>query len=464
MIMMKCETTASFSNFLPWRFRRKFELMRLSSLSFARQMECLFVQDGVPSASLTAVGDMAFAPRGGGIPAEIEQFVTLVDPIVADSDLRIGNLETPLTDAQKSGQSIGSLLRASPDAVSLLVAARMDVVTLANNHARDCRISGLLDCCKLLDEYGIHHCGAGSYSAQSQSPSRIEVAGLNIAVLGYCDNYRIEADESENQAPLSAEDGRILEDIRRLRPQVDLIIVQLHWGYEFAFHPPISYRDRARNYAEAGADLVLCHHAHLLMGVEVWNKSIISHGLGNFIFPPDAYLREGHPWTNRSYALKVFVNLTGILRAEVVPLVITDYGLPKIATGSPRAEILAAVARTSFRLNDDGFLHWIEKDRTLRDTLAFLKSFLDSSPPIDREMALQLRSPFRQANTERLRTAYGRTGEHTARLLSEIAESSTVPEAVAQFTTGKMRTLLLTAMTDLQRLNRLPSDLPGRVP
>ncbi len=430
---------------------------------FAPILDSLSVQEGHPSASLTAVGDMAFATSAGAIPENVGQFVDCVEPLLGGSDVRIGNLETTLTNAQKADQSIGSLLSASPNAVAFLVGAKMDVVSLANNHARDCGIVGLVDCCELLHGHGIQYCGAGDYSSAARSPAVFQKAGLKIAVLGYCDNYRIDRDAAENQAPVSARDDRILNDIRCVRPHADLVVIQLHWGWEFAFPPLISYRDRARAYAEAGADLVLCHHAHLFMGVEVWRKSIVSHGLGNFVFPRSDYVRAGHPWTNRSYALKVFVNASGVLRADVVPFVITTEGLPAIATGSARREILGALTKASLRLSDDHFLGWLEHDRTLRVTVDMVSSFLKSAPPIDREIALQLHSPFKWDCIERLRNRYGKSGERVAHLLSDMAEAAVQDCDFKRFARRQRREL----QTAFERLNTMPplsNDLAGRLP
>lgn len=199
----------------------------------------------------------------------------------------------------------------------------------------------------------------------------MEVAGLKVGMLGYCDNFRVDADDAENVAPAPALDDWIISDICALRPRVDLVIVQLHWGWEFSLYPLLSYRDRARRFAEAGADLVLCHHAHVPMGVEVWKGSIVGHGLGNFIFPRDSYLVDGHPWAYRSYALKVFFNKPSVLRAELIPYVIDDMGFPKIAMGNVAREILGGVGRASTRLGDDARLAWVERDRTLRDAISF---------------------------------------------------------------------------------------------
>jgi poly-gamma-glutamate capsule biosynthesis protein CapA/YwtB (metallophosphatase superfamily) len=362
---------ASLKEQLPWRVRRRIDRLQLAYMRFVSGQNALHVHEGSAIASLVAVGDVALTGSIGSALQSHDELEMLKDirSIFSDCDLRIGNLETVLTDEERSSDSIGAFMKASPAALGFLSAAGFNMVTLANN--QDCRLAGLLQCCRLLEEKGIQHCGVGSSLEQSRSPAIMEVAGLKVGMLGYCDNFRVDADDAENVAPAPALDDWIISDICALRPRVDLVIVQLHWGWEFSLYPLLSYRDRARRFAEAGADLVLCHHAHVPMGVEVWKGSIVGHGLGNFIFPRDSYLVDGHPWAYRSYALKVFFNKPSVLRAELIPYVIDDMGFPKIAMGNVAREILGGVGRASTRLGDDARLAWVERDRTLRDAISF---------------------------------------------------------------------------------------------
>ena len=451
---------------LPWRVRRRLEKLQLASLRFVQSQSELQVRAGSSLASLVAVGDVALS---GGVGALLQRsdtakFLNGIHALFSDCDLRIGNLETVLTDANTATGSLGSFLRASPAAVDLLTAVRFDVVTLANNHTRDCRVAGVLQCCELLQQHGIQHCGAGSSLEQSRSPAVVEVAGLKVGMLGYCDNFRVDADDEENVAPAPARDDWIVSDICALRPQVDLLILQLHWGWEFSFYPLLSYRNRARRFAEAGADLVLCHHAHLPMGVEAWKTSIIAHGLGNFIFPRDAYLIAGHPWTCRSYALKVYFNKSGLMRAEVIPCVIDTEGLPKVAIGNVAAETLGGVGRASARLSNDMLLAWVERDRTVRDTLFFFASLQKSDPATAKEWALWVQSLLQQDNIRRLRLNFGAAGERLAVFMQHVAESSVDPQLSAPLPKESCADEIVSALASLRSLNPIPEDIPGRIP
>lgn len=460
------EKLARLKDRFPWRVRRSLERLQLASLRFVQSQNELQVRAGSSSASLVAVGDVALS---GGLGASVQrcdavQFLKGVHGLFGDCDLRIGNLETVLTDADTTAGSLGGFLKAPPAAVDLLTAAKFDVVTLANNHARDCRVAGLLQCRELLQQQGIQHCGAGSSLEQSRSPAIVEVADLKVGMLGYCDNFRVDADDAENVAPAPARDDWIASDICALRPQVDLVILQLHWGWEFSFYPLLSYRDRARRLAEAGADLVLCHHAHLPMGVEAWKTSIIAHGLGNFIFPRGAYVTGGHPWTYRSYALKVFFNQSGVQRAEIIPFTIDTEGLPKIAISSSAAEILGGVGRASARLSNDMLLAWVERDRTVRDTMFFFASLQKSDPATANEWAFWVQSLLQQDNIRRLRLNFGAAGERLADFMQNLAESSVDPQLSVSLAKESRANEIVSALASLRSSNPIAEDIPGRVP
>jgi hypothetical protein len=163
----------------------------------------------------------------------------------------------------------------------------------------------------------------------------------------------------------------ILQDLVALRPTVDLAVLQLHWGVEFAMYPWLSHRDRARRFVEAGADLVLCHHAHVPMGIEVWQRGLIAYGLGNLVFPASRHLASGHPWSYRSLVLKVFFGRSGITHAQIIPVEMRPDFTVAPSVGTRRAEMLGAVARASRRLRDSERLARLEAEQLARETLGW---------------------------------------------------------------------------------------------
>jgi poly-gamma-glutamate synthesis protein (capsule biosynthesis protein) len=231
----------------------------------------------------------------------------------------------------------------------------------------------------VLDEHGIQHCGGGDSPDAARASAVLTAKGVRVGMLGYCDDYRPAG--AGRLAPAAVFDDRlILADIKALRPKVNLLVLQLHWGYEFALYPLLTHRERAGSFAAAGADLVLCHHAHVPMGLEITGKSLIAYGLGNFIFPLFQYQRIGHPWTDRSFALKAHFSKSGIVSAELVPVGIAEDHYAHVLESGARNEMRGALGLLSQRLLDDRKLARIEHDRMTREACRFLEAFAACGP------------------------------------------------------------------------------------
>jgi poly-gamma-glutamate synthesis protein (capsule biosynthesis protein) len=292
-------------------------------------------------------------------------------PVLDASDLRVANLESPLTRREAEPGAIRGVLKAAPENVEALAAAGFDAVTVANNHCMDFGPEGLLECLRVLDQRGIRHCGAGDSPRSARQPVLLDAKGLRVGMLGYADDYRPARPLAGSAGPAPALDDVILQDLVALRPTVDLAVLQLHWGVEFAMYPWLSHRDRARRFVEAGADLVLCHHAHVPMGIEVWKRGLIAYGLGNLVFPASRHLASGHPWSYRSLVLKVFFGRGGISHAQIIPVEMRPDFTVAPSAGARRAEMLGAIARASRRLQDSQRLGRLEAQQLAREALGW---------------------------------------------------------------------------------------------
>ena len=292
---------------LPWRVQL---LLRDVALRWPRKLpyseEQLLVW-GDERGTLVAVGDISFSGRvGTRISSEgaLAPFGDLAG-VLKRATFATGNLETMITSCLTRNGLTGSFLRADPEAVAALEAAGLRVVTCANNHCLDHGAEGLLECLEILRNRGIISVGAGATREAAEAPMLVEAAGVRIGFLARCDDFRMQAAERLRATPAPLERGPLLEAVRALRSRADVLVVHLHLGYEFELHPMLHHRDLARACVDAGANLVLCHHAHVPMGVEVRGSGVIAHGLGNFCGPVDAYMRDGHPYTDRSLMLEV---------------------------------------------------------------------------------------------------------------------------------------------------------------
>ena len=170
-----------------------------------------------------------------------------------DADLRLGNLESPITAAPKTYAS-KLTLRSAPDTPAALRAAGFDCLTLANNHVLDFGAAGLADTRTALDAAGIAHVGAGMDAASAAAPVVLRRNGQTVGLLGFC---QVEQNSPLFAGPAAAgaapfDVDAAARSVRELRPRVDWLVVQIHWGVEMSRLPTPGQRQWARRLVEAG--------------------------------------------------------------------------------------------------------------------------------------------------------------------------------------------------------------------
>ena len=189
-----------------------------------------------------------------------------VADIFAADDLTIANLEVVLTtssDYDKKDHDTAFYMRGDPGYVNILTTSSIEVANVANNHAKDFGQEGFKDTLAVLEQAGVAYCGFGNTCI-------LEVKGVRIGFVGV---YSwINTEESITNA------------IKKLKENSDLVIASCHWGQEKDYEPTSGQRKMARWMVEAGADLVLGHHSHVVNGVEVMDGVNVVYSLGNFCF------------------------------------------------------------------------------------------------------------------------------------------------------------------------------------
>ncbi|HUS84108.1 MAG TPA: CapA family protein, partial [Anaerolineales bacterium] len=159
-------------------------------------------------------------------------------------------------------------------------------VCLANNHIMDYCEEGFQDTLANLEAHGIKYFGAGSLANKCNNPLMLDVAGLNVALMGYAgeDSSPILASPNSLGAmPLDAD--ALANDIAAARDAgAERVVVSLHWGAEDVYlHKPQDVR-LAHDAIDAGADLIIGHHSHCIQPYEIYKGKHIFYGLGNCIF------------------------------------------------------------------------------------------------------------------------------------------------------------------------------------
>ena len=283
--------------------------------------------------TIAAVGDLMLGRTvGARVVADGPEFVfdDEVASVLRDADLTIGNLETSISERGTPADK-GYTFRAPPLTTRALAIAGFDVVSLANNHSLDYGAEALADTFQHLNASGVLAVGAGPNRSAAHAPIVIERNGLRIAVLGLVDappegDFNREAWEAQPSRPgvAWADEETVIEMVTQADAAADLVVLMIHFGVEFSATPSESQRMLARSAIDAGADLVIGSHPHVLQEVEVYRGGLIAYSLGNFVF-------DGFDGTaNVSAILTVTVTADGVEAWKLIPVEIGLTGLPGI--------------------------------------------------------------------------------------------------------------------------------------
>ncbi len=227
------------------------------------------------------------------------------------ADVAFCQLEINLTERGERFPQARHTDRTSAAAAHALRAAGFSIVSFAGNHCMDWGRDGLFDTIGSLQSAGLSVVGVGANILEARKPAIVDTRGARIGLLAYntilpmaywaefnrpgCAPMRawtyyeqIEHDQPGTPCRIHTwanEDDLVAltADIRALKSQVDVVLVSMHWGIHFVPAVIADYqRQVARAAIDAGADLILGHHAHILKGFEVYRGVPILYSLGNF--------------------------------------------------------------------------------------------------------------------------------------------------------------------------------------
>ena len=204
-----------------------------------------------------------------------------------NADLFILNEEFPFSRRGEPMADKQFTFRTDPKYVSILKELGTDIVTLANNHALDYGRTAFEDTLETLDQAGIQRIGGGYSISEASAPAVCTVNGQRFAIFGAtrvspsADWY---AGESQSGLFQTYDPAKLNAAIQEARKSCDHVIVFVHWGIEKNETPEEYQRSLARGYIDAGADLVVGCHPHVLQGFEYYKGVPIIYSLGNYLF------------------------------------------------------------------------------------------------------------------------------------------------------------------------------------
>lgn len=222
--------------------------------------------------------------QAGGIYGVLDENIRQT---IADADYFMVNQEFPFSDRGTAAEDKQFTFRLPVSRVPILQEMGVDMVTLANNHALDFGTDALLDTCEVLEQAGIRYVGAGPDLERAKQLEIVEIKGKTIGFLGATRVIPVYSWTAGAKSPgmFSAYDpAPVAEEIKKADALCDYVVVYVHWGVERADHPEEYQRAMGRQFIDAGADLVIGSHPHVLQGIEYYKDKPIVYSLGNFVF------------------------------------------------------------------------------------------------------------------------------------------------------------------------------------
>ncbi len=217
-----------------------------------------------------------------------------VRELLREGDLTFCNLECPLAH-RGPHDAANCLFRADPATAAVLADGGFDVVSLANNHALDAGRAGVLETLNTLEARSIEYVGCARDRERSSEPVVLCARGLRVGFMAFCD-----LDFAASYSRVGHDLKALAAKIEAARRNCDLLCVSYHWGEEYRERPTRRQRELAHATINAGADVVLGHHPHVLQGIEAYRGGVILYSMGNFVFDQ----RAGERMESGIFALK----------------------------------------------------------------------------------------------------------------------------------------------------------------
>ena len=207
-----------------------------------------------------------------------------ISDFLRKADILFCNLEGPISN---KGQNVGSIysFRNNPKALEGLRYAGFNIISVANNHIFDYGKEAMEDTFKRLEGAGIDYIGGGFSEKEAYSQKIKELKGTKIAFLAFTN---LGSEKWKAKATRSGiawlEKERLEKEVKEAKKKADLVIVSFHFGKEYSLEPTEDQVAFSKMAIEAGSNLVVGHHPHVIQRFEKYKEGYIAYSLGNFVF------------------------------------------------------------------------------------------------------------------------------------------------------------------------------------
>lgn len=236
-----------------------------------------------------------------------------ITPLLTSADVAVGNMEFPVAKPYKSRPWV---FNCTPDVIPAMKRAGISAVITANNHVLDQRSAGLLETMELLKNYGVSYAGTGATAAEARDGIVLSVNGINCGVLACTGISNTPIPKKNKQVFVNwfYNEEEIIADITAMKAKVDIVILVVHTGAEYVPLPNAEDRALMRGYLDAGADVIIGHHPHIVLPAEEYSASdgretIIFYSLGNFISNQSSVVKYAGRNISTRHGLVVKINM-----------------------------------------------------------------------------------------------------------------------------------------------------------
>lgn len=247
-------------------------------------------------------------------------------PLLKSNDLNIVNLESLFTTASKPVRGKAHH-KAALDKARTLTGAKINFVSLANDHALDFHEEGLLENIRVLDRYNIKHAGAGKDDVAARRPVLIDIDNTRLGIIAVTDTFpdwkAAEDKPGINYLDIDSEEERekFYAEVTELRKGLDLLLASIDWRIEMQDCPPESYIAFARGLVDSGVDIVHGHSAGITHAFELYKQKLILYSTGNFLGDNfDLFGRK----SNNSALFMLEIQDAKLIRLKIVPVTVKE--------------------------------------------------------------------------------------------------------------------------------------------
>ena len=271
--------------------------------------------------------------------------------LIQAADLAVGTLNATISDyPPRTGCVVTYVLVGGSQNADALAEAGFDVMSVATNHIKNCGIGdcgnrAFFDTLDNLRRVGIIPVGAGENLAQAMQPVVITIGGVRFGIvsLGMVEPMAFASQEEPGIAVL--DDENLAAAIQSARQVADVVIAMPHWGPEDSPDPNEFQLHFAQTIVDAGADLVVGNHTHVVQAIQQIKGVDVFYGLGNFVFDQNWDLAH-----QQGVILQVTFEGSKYVGSELIPIHVDFDGTVHLADDEEARQILARIEQASDKL------------------------------------------------------------------------------------------------------------------